>query len=170
MLEHQLIVMRHAKSDWSEDNLPDFDRPLTARGIKAAKLMGQWLSKQQYNMDRIVCSPALRAKQTCQWVLQELNVSRKNILWEPAIYEASLRDLLSVVDQYSQGVHKLFLIGHNPGLDQLIGHLSKDPLPLSHAGKLMTTGAVAVLNYGTGPISTQSHHASLKHLIRPKEL
>jgi phosphohistidine phosphatase len=99
-----------------------------------------------------------------------LSVSQKNILWESAIYEASLRDLLSVVDQYSQGIHTLFLIGHNPGLDQLTDHLSKDPLPLSHAGKLMTTGAVAVLNYGAGPISTQSHHANLKHLIRPKEL
>lgn len=45
MLEHQLIVMRHAKSDWSEGNLPDFDRPLTARGIKAAKLMGKMAVK-----------------------------------------------------------------------------------------------------------------------------
>jgi len=170
MQEHKLVIMRHAKSDWSEENRSDFDRPLTSRGIKAAKSMGKWLTAHQFHMDRVVCSPALRAKQTCQLVLKELGVSPNNILWEAGIYEASLNDLLSLIRQYRQDTHTLFIIGHNPSLDQLLCYLSKDSPPVNSLGKLLTTGAVAVLNYDTEAITTKPAQARLQHLIRPKEL
>ncbi len=102
MQKYRLIIMRHAKSDWSEENKPDFDRPLTARGRKSAKRMGEWLRHNQYRIDRVVCSPALRAKQTCQLVLKELSVTtRNNVLWETGIYDASLNNLLSIINVHS---------------------------------------------------------------------
>ena len=170
MREHQLIIMRHAKSDWSEENRPDLDRPLTARGEKTAKLMGKWLKHNQYRIDRIICSPALRAKQTCQLVAEELGISQNNVLWETEIYDAPLNNLLSIVNQYSKGAHTLFIIGHNPGLDQLLCYLSRDPPPVNNAGKLLTTAAIAVLDYGNAEITAQPHHAHLQCLIRPNEL
>ena len=170
-MEHQLLIMRHAKSDWSEENKPDFDRPLTSRGRKTAKLMGKWLRHNQYCMDRIICSPALRAKQTCQLVLKELGVTTKNnVLWETGIYDASLNNLLSIINQHSKGAHTLFIIGHNPGLDQLLCNLSRDPPPVNKSGKLLTPAAIAVLDYGNAAITTKPHHAHLQYLIRPKEL
>ncbi|PXW82561.1 phosphohistidine phosphatase SixA [Nitrosomonas sp. Nm84] len=169
MQKHQLIIMRHAKSDWSEGNGSDFERPLTARGKKAAKQMGKWL-KHRYRIDRIICSPALRTKQTCQLVAEQLRLSQNHIRWESAIYDASLNDLVSVIKKYSENIRTLLLIGHNPGLDQLLCYLSRDPPPVTSMGKLLTTAAIAVLDYGDTGITVQPNYACLQCLVRPKEL
>lgn len=169
MQKHQLIIMRHAKSDWSEESCSDFERPLTARGKKTAKQMGKWL-KHQYRIDRIICSPALRAKQTCQLVREQLRLPQNHIRWESGIYDASLNDLISVITKYSADIHTLLLIGHNPGLDQLLCYLSRDPPSINSAGKLLTTAAIAVLDYGDAAITAQSGYACLQCLVRPKEL
>lgn len=170
MQKNQLIIMRHAKSDWSDASRSDFDRPLTARGKKAAKQMGQWLKQKQYRIDRILCSPALRAKQTCQLAAEQLDFAQQRVLWEDRIYEASLNDLITLIDQYGAGAHTLLIVGHNPGLDQLLCHLCDDPPLANDSGKLLTTAATAVLDYGTAPISAKAHQARLQCLIRPKEL
>ena len=171
MQKHQLIIMRHAKSDWSEANTSDFDRPLTARGRKAAKQMGKWLKQKQHGIDRIVCSPALRAKQTCQLVAEQLDMPQDNVLLETRIYDASLSDLIAVIKQYSEGIHTLLLIGHNPGLDQLLCYLSQDPPPVNSTGKLLTTAAIAILDYGNNTgITAKPRCACLQCLIRPNEL
>ncbi len=170
MQEHRLIIMRHAKSDWSEENRSDFDRPLTARGKEAAKLMSKWLKHKQYRIDLIICSPALRTKQTCQLVSQELGIPQNNILWETGIYEASLNNLLALVNQHGEEVQTLLIIGHNPGLDQLLCYLSRDPPSVSSSGKLLTTAAVAILDYGDAAITAKPHQAQLQYLIRPKDL
>lgn len=174
MPKYQLIIMRHAKSDWSEDNRSDFGRPLTSRGIKAARQMGkwlkQWLKHEQYPIDRIICSPALRAKQTCHLVVNALNMPENIVNFEPEIYGASCNDLIALIEQYSKGVHSLLIIGHNPGLDQLLCHLSQNPPPVNDCAKLLTTAAVAILDYGSSVISANAHEAQLRHLIRPREL
>lgn len=170
MQKHQLIIMRHAKSDWREEGTPDFDRPLTARGRKAAMQMGQWLKQQPFRIGQILCSPALRAEQTGQLVLEQLNLPQKSILWESRIYQASLPDLIALIQQHGEGIRTLLVIGHNPGLDQLLCHLSKEPPLLNKSGKLLTTAAVAVLDFGTAPISAKAHQAQLQYLVRPKEL
>ncbi|WP_350113464.1 phosphohistidine phosphatase SixA [Nitrosomonas sp.] len=170
MQKNQLIIMRHAKSDWSDASRSDFDRSLTARGKKAAKQMGQWLKQKQYRIDRILCSPALRAKQTCQLAAEQLDSAQQRVLWEDRIYEASLNDLITLINQYGAGAHTLLIVGHNPGLDQLLCHLCDDPPLANDSGKLLTTAATAVLDYGTAPISAKAHQAHLQCLIRPKEL
>ncbi|PSJ18924.1 phosphohistidine phosphatase SixA [Nitrosomonas supralitoralis] len=170
MPEYQLFIMRHAKSDWSEEGRSDFDRPLTIRGIKAAKQMAKWLKHKQYHIDRIICSPALRAKQTCQLVANTLNLSEKAVRFESGIYDASRYDLTALIKQYSKGIHSLLIIEHNPSLDQLLCYLSREPPPVNNSGKLLTTAALAVLNYGSSAISATSHEAQLRYLIRPKEL
>lgn len=168
--KNQLIIMRHGKSDWSEASRSDFDRPLTARGRKAAKQIGRWLKQKQYRIDRMLCSPALRAKQTCQLAAEQLDFAQQRVLWEHSIYEASLNDLIALIGQYGTGVRTLLIVGHNPGLEQLLCHLCNDPPPVNDSGKLLTTAATAVLDFGTAPISAKAHQAQLQYLIRPKEL
>ncbi len=102
MQKHQLIIMRHAKSDWSEENKPDFDRRLTSCGRKAAKRMGKWLKHNQYRIDRIVCSPALRAKQTCQLVAVELSILQHNIHLETGAYDASLDNPIFIINHIAK--------------------------------------------------------------------
>lgn len=170
MQKHRLIIMRHAKSDWHEEDKPDFDRPLTARGRKSAKQIGRWLKQQQFGINQILCSPALRAKQTGQLVLKQLNLPQKSMLYDSRIYEASLPDLIALIHQYGEGIRTLLIIGHNPGLDQLLCRISKVPPPVNQSGKLLTTAAVAVLDFGSAAISAKAHQAQLQYLVRPKEL
>lgn len=170
MHKQKLLIMRHAKSDWSDENESDFDRPLATRGVKAAELMGNWLKKNQYIPDRVICSPALRTKQTCQLILNTLGIDEHKVFWAEKIYQASLNDLLSIIKQHSTNTHTLLIIGHNPGLDQLVCYLSKKPPRVNASGKLMTTAAVAILDYDNESISTGFQQAHVKHLIRPKEL
>ncbi len=170
MQEHKLLIMRHAKSDWSSERNSDFDRSLAKRGIKTAILMGKWLKENQHVPDRVICSPALRAKQTCQLILKELAISEQDVFWIKDIYDASLNDLLSTISQHSNNTGTLLIIGHNPGLDQLVCHLSKQTPLVNASGKLLTTAALAILGYNSEPISTEPHQAHLQNLIRPREL
>lgn len=169
-MKSRLILMRHAKSDLTGTHCTDFDRPLTARGQKAANKMGIWLKQQSYDFDRIVCSPAVRARQTCQHVLKKLHLSHSRVIWEPAIYEASLETLITLIDHHGQNARTLLMIGHNPGLDQLLCHLSIDPPAVNQSGKLLTTAAIAILEYDHGGITAKPHQARLRYFIRPKEL
>ena len=163
--------MRHAKSDWSDGNLSDFERPLAARGRKAAKRMGKWLKHQHYHVDRIICSPALRTKQTGQCICKQLGLSSDDMILENNLYEASSDDLLAMLQKHAQQTQTLMLIGHNPGLDQLLCYLSKDTPPCDQNGKLMTTAAIAVLGYDDNYNDFFApRQAWLECLVRPREL
>jgi phosphohistidine phosphatase len=167
--KHKLIVMRHAKSDWSAPVASDFDRVLAKRGYKNAPRMGGWLAEQGLIPGLIVSSPAMRARQTAQLVAEKLEIPERDILWEPELYMASLATLLSVINKYVGRTGALMLIGHNPGLDSLVKYLS-DRRPDYHDGKLMTTAAVAVFDFGEGGITTNKQGARLERLVRPKDL
>ena len=162
--------MRHAKSDWNTGVSKDFDRPLNERGKKDAPRMGKWLKNNQYIPERFLSSPARRTLQTSHSLVEAMGMRKKDIIEVANIYEASLDDLCTVIDQYSDGVNSLLIVGHNPGLEELAYHLSKDKLPLTDNGKFLTTAAAVVLNYGKHPISSESSTAKLESVMRPREL
>jgi phosphohistidine phosphatase len=170
MAKHKIILMRHAKSDWLTGAQSDFDRPLARRGRKDAPRMGRWLHKQALYPDRFISSPARRTRETALCVADALEFPRGDIVWEQPLYEASLEDLLAVINNHCTGAKRLLVIAHNPGLDTLLEFLARDQAQLSSTGKLMTTAAVAVLDFGAVPISTNPASAHLEHLVRPREL
>ena len=162
--------MRHAKSDWASGNVSDFDRPLAERGSKDANRMGSWLAEQDLSPDIIIASPAVRAKQTALIVAEHLKKNEHNIIWDDDIYEAALSDLIRVIDRHSAGQSRVLIIGHNPGLDNLLCYLSDNEPELTTSGKLLTTSAVAVLEFEGVQIDTTDHAAQLAVLMRPKQL
>jgi len=170
MPEHRLIIMRHAKSDWNSRARMDFDRPLNARGEKDASRMGKWLKNQQYIPERIISSAARRAQQTSEAVALEIGKSTKDIIQVANIYEASLDDLRIVIEQYSSDIRCLLLVGHNPGLEELSYHLTKDNLPLNKNNNLLTAGAAIVFNFDKHTISSEASTAKFEKIMRPKEL
>lgn len=170
MKNRKLIIMRHAKSDWTTNAGRDFDRPLSKRGNNDAPKMGNWLKKQDLIPDKVLSSPAQRTKQTAYLVAAELGLSEEDIIWDSTIYEASLSDLLTVLDNHTGEADILLLIGHNPSVDSLLEYLSSDVPEENDDGKLMTTAAVAVLDYGEGPIVTEPGSGQLSILIRPREI
>lgn len=117
-----LVVLRHAKAV-PPDGLADVDRPLAGRGRRDAPVAGRWLREHVPGIDAVVCSPALRTVQTWRLVAAELTAPPDARL-EPAIYEASVRDLLDVVWRLPTAESTVLLVGHNPGLTGLVHELT----------------------------------------------
>lgn len=141
----QLLILRHAKSDWS-NKLRDFDRPLAARGLKNAKQMGLWMHQQNLLPDYIISSPAKRTLQTAELVTEPFAINVSEIHLDSNIYEANLRDLLNVLAQIPNASQRVLLVGHNPGFDQLLSHLADIAEVFSGDGRLMTTCTLAYLD------------------------
>ncbi|MFD0941738.1 SixA phosphatase family protein [Pedobacter boryungensis] len=120
----QLLIIRHAKSDWGNANLHDFDRPLNKRGTANAPEMAQRLSNQQIIPQLIVSSPALRAITTAKYFAKAWKISSKDIQQESEIYEANVKALLSVITNFDNELDIIALFGHNPGLTDLANYLS----------------------------------------------
>lgn len=163
----RLILMRHGKSDRSDPEARDFDRPLTDRGRRDVPRMADWLGRQDIRPDLVLSSPARRARDTAELLLRRLRLAPETIVFLDAIYEADRAALLRAVRGHEAGT--LLLVGHNPGLDALLCHLCREPPPRNVAGKLLTTAAIAVLEFN-GAMDLRSGGARLAALARPKEI
>ena len=118
----KLYLMRHAKSDWNGYYVSDFERGLNKRGLHDAPMMGGIL-KEKITPDLIVASPATRAKMTAEAVAEKLGYPSLEIVFEKAIYEASVSDLIEVVRNLPDDADEVLLVGHNPALTELINRL-----------------------------------------------
>ena len=136
MSERTLILLRHAKSDWS-GNDADVDRPLSKRGLREAPLAGRWLAHGVDSIDLAVVSPAKRARNTWELASAELE-SRPPVSIDDRMYAASVSQLLGVVQALPDSADTVLLVGHNPGIEDLVSLLTGDPTP-------MPTSALAVL-------------------------
>jgi phosphohistidine phosphatase len=113
-----LYLLRHAKSDWGNPGLDDHDRPLAARGERAAAVMGVHFAQQQYQPSLVLCSSARRTRQTLEALLPHL-ARYPELVVEEGIYLASCGQLLSRVQELDDGQAGVLLIGHNPGIAEL---------------------------------------------------
>jgi phosphohistidine phosphatase len=111
-----LYIARHAKSSWNDASLSDFDRPLNARGLRDAPFMAERLAELGVSPDRILSSPALRARTTAGHYHKALG---GQLQLDERIYEASLMSLIYLVQEAFETVDTLMIVGHNPGLTAL---------------------------------------------------
>src|SRR5687767_5425472 len=114
-----LYLLRHAKSSWKEPGLQDFDRPLNNRGREAAPLVGRLIRKGKLRIDLLLSSPAVRARQTAALVREAAGLTAE-LLYDERIYEADADALLEVVRQAADSADALMLVGHNPGMEELL--------------------------------------------------
>jgi phosphohistidine phosphatase len=115
----RLTLLRHAKSGWDDPVARDFDRPLNAKGKRAARTIGHYLRDQRLQFDRIAGSPAVRVVETLEDVAAGLGETIAPA-WDKRIYLASGVTLLDVVHDTPNEAESLLLVGHNPGLEDLI--------------------------------------------------
>lgn len=120
----ELIIIRHAKSDWENSSLKDFDRPLNKRGIANAPEMAERLVKRKIYPDLIVSSPALRAITTANYFADAWKIDRNNIKLAPEIYEANKETIFKTITQFNDNYNRIAVFGHNPGLTDLINYLN----------------------------------------------
>ena len=165
-----LLVMRHAKSDWST-GLADHERPLNPRGQMAAARMAEWLVESGYCPDHILSSSAQRTQQTIAAVRAQCDVDDDSVDVDDDLYLASAKTRLdaTALAGVRANPELLLLCGHNPGFDVLVDTLSDGAAPLSASGKLMATAAVAVFDVADwaqlGPES-----CTFVEIARPREL
>ena len=168
----RLAILRHAKSSWDDPGLDDFNRPLNERGWKAAQRLGHELKVRDLRFDLVLSSTAARTRETIDGVQEKFDFAAP-IKFEPQLYLASETVLLEFVRQLDEKLKTPLIVGHNPGLEQLVTGLTRDDasgLRKRVAGKF-PTGALAILELPAkrwaeiGPAD-----GKIVELIFPKEL
>jgi phosphohistidine phosphatase len=114
----KLLLLRHAKSSWDNEDLDDHERPLAKRGAKEAPLIGRLLASGGQKPDTVLCSTAVRARATLTLVLSALDAPPPAIVYDDALYLATPERLLERLGQV-EGSETVMIIGHNPGLHAL---------------------------------------------------
>ena len=160
-----IILIRHAKSDWSIPGLKDIDRPLNGRGYSDAHKIGMLLRNKFTSKKLFISSPAIRAISTALIFAREINYPQENILVHPELYEAEEgayeNIILSMDDEYDV----IFIFGHNPTISEVIGRLSN-----THIGELPTC-SVSVLNFEINRWSkTHTSTSTMEMQLFPKLL
>ena len=165
----ELLILRHAKSAWDTGAERDFDRPLNARGKRDAPRVGQWLREQWLVPDAVLASPARRARQTVKRVCREVDFPLETVVWDESLYEATTGALLAALARVPASSHRLLLVGHNPGLEELLRHLCAT-LPVADDGKLLPTAALARLALPKRWDALAPGCAELVALVRVRDL
>jgi phosphohistidine phosphatase len=168
-----LTLLRHAKSSWDDPVARDFDRPLNARGQKAAVTVGRHMRGERLAFDHVVASPAVRIVETVEQVEAGYG-SELAPAWDRRVYLASASSLLDVVHELPEGAGSALLIGHNPGLEDLILLLIPD-----RAGDLLRdsveekfpTAALAVMTFDVERWdAVKAGGGALVSFTRPRDL
>ncbi len=173
-----LILLRHAKSSWDNPGLSDFKRPLAKRGKKAAPEIGAALTRLGLRPDLILCSGAVRARETLSLVLPELGSQSPPVVYDDALYMALPDGLLTGLhkikpDHKGKSPKCVMMVGHNPGLEELalrlVGDGPDDELAL--LSEKFPTASAAVIAFDADTwADVEPGMGRLNHFLTPKRL
>ena len=158
-----LYLLRHAKSSWDDASQRDFGRPLSNRGRQAAALIGEFVQEKGIDFDLVLVSTAVRTLETIE-LIRERAKFRGEVRYDERIYDATVSQLLDVISQVDSDRESVLLVGHNPGIEELLALLTGDQQHVTTANfakiKLdATKWSASLANKGT-----------LEWLVRPKEM
>ena len=158
-----LFLLRHAKSSWKDDSLPDFKRPLKRRGGRAATTVGKYLKTKIEAPELVLCSTAVRARDTVDLLIKATKWTTE-VRYDQRIYDASGMRLAEVISQIDNDRKTAMLIGHNPGLEELL-------LLLTSATETLPTATVAKVTLKTTKWSNAiDKRATVEWFIRPRDI
>jgi phosphohistidine phosphatase len=169
----RLTLLRHAKSGDDGMALRDFDRPLNAKGRRAARAIGRHMRDASLRFDAVLASPATRVAET----LQEIESGYGGGLaarWERRIYLATAEELLDIIHAAPAEAESILLVGHNPGLEQLVLMLvpqSRDGEARGQVEIKYPTASLAELTFGVDRWEDVAEGAGdLVRFVRPRDL
>jgi phosphohistidine phosphatase len=158
-----LYLLRHAKSSWKDASLADFERPLKDRGRVAAEAMGRFLASKKAHLSMLISSPSIRTRQTVELVLRETSLGAEP-QFDQRIYEASLSILVQVVSEIPDDNKAAMLVGHNPGMEELLAFLTRE-------SRHMPTCALARISLdSSGWKEVGRSSGKLEWFVTPKDL
>lgn len=168
-----LGLFRHAKSDWNDARLRDFDRPLNERGRKGAALMGVHIRDYGTRWSRVIASPAARVTQTIE-IAGDAAGESPPVIWDRRVYLASSVILMELLREQEGDPPSIIMVGHNPGLEDLIFDLVPDDgsSPLREIVEVkFPTAAFAVMELDIDRWQDiREGCARLVHLMRPRDI
>jgi phosphohistidine phosphatase len=168
----QLVLFRHAKSAWPD--VPDHERPLASRGIRAAPVMGRWLRDAGLVPDLVLCSTARRARETWHFARAGL-AARPPVSFEDRLYAQDATELLALIREVPPATGTLLLVGHNPAIEDLALMLAAGP-DATNRGDLerirakFPTAAIAVLEPAGTWHELAPGQARLTGFVTPRDL
>jgi phosphohistidine phosphatase len=166
-----LHLLRHAKSDRDNPRLKDHERPLAKRGVKSAQLIAGHMAKTGFHVDRVICSTAVRTRETYELVAPSL--AGAAVTYSNDVYLADPKTLLDLVRHLPTSTASVLLIGHNPGFHILATDLAQDAdseEELEAVREKYPTGALCSLKFDTD--SWREIGPGIGHLtafIRPRD-
>ena len=134
-----LLLVRHAKSDWSDDGLSDFDRPLSERGRRDAPQMAAFLLGRGTVPELIVSSPAKRAYATARIFAERFEIPENDISVREELYEASAKTVREVIASLPEHVERAAVFAHNPALTYVVQQFADEYF------ENLTTAGVAII-------------------------
>lgn len=168
----RLMLLRHAKSDWSAPGTRDHDRTLNPRGREAAPKMGAYMARHALVPDLIIASTATRVVETLDLLLPAFAKAPK-VVSERRIYEATPERLMEVIKDTPQAAHSILLIGHNPGLGELASSLVAvgDEDARQRLVEKFPTAALAVIDFAVDDWKkVHAHGGRLDRFVVPRTL
>ena len=118
----KLIIIRHCKSSWSDLSLNDFDRPLNNRGVQDGNLMSKELSKKIDNVDLLISSSSKRTRLTADFFIESIKINKISFIDD--LYHSSSENIINKLKKISNTYESIMVIGHNPGLTNLVNKLT----------------------------------------------
>ncbi len=163
-----LYIMRHAKSDWSGPQISDFDRPINKRGTRNAIRIGGWMNENNHTPQKIISSPALRAKETIELVAEQISkFNLEDLTYEDELYLAGFTQLIEFINTYKDKVKSLMLVGHNPGIENLVNYLCDRS---GDKETIVTTANLFIFKFSSDSFNTAVDIIELVEAIKPREL
>ena len=168
-----LGLFRHAKSDWHDPRARDFDRPLNLRGERGAALVGRHIFDHDVKWDKVIASPAVRVAETIELAAKATGRPIA-VNWDRRIYLASSATLLDLLREQKDDPGPVLMVGHNPGLEDVIFDLVPDDgtSPLRDVVEVkFPTASFAVLELDIERWDELNERCGkLVHLTRPRDL
>ena len=167
-----LYLLRHAKSSWDDSSLADHERPLAARGRKAAPRIAVWLRTCARRPEMVICSSAARARETWDLVARELQPAPEVDI-RRTVYDAGPAQVIAIARGAPARVGTLMLVGHNPAMEEAAALLAGDgdAQALASMHSKYPTAAVAELTFDVDTWDDLGRDAGyLARFVRPKDL
>lgn len=167
-----LFLLRHAKSNWDDPALEDWQRPLSKRGRAACELLARYMQDHGARPDLVLCSTAVRTRETCARLIESWPDSPR-VSFDADLYLADTGYLLTAIHQVDDSNQSLMLIGHNPGLESLVALLAGHGAAASRhpSAEKFPTAALATLSFAAGTWrGVQPRAGTLVSLVTPRSL
>jgi phosphohistidine phosphatase len=164
----RLFLLRHAKSSWNDPAVPDHDRPLAPRGLRASTILARHLQAERISPDLILCSSSRRTRQTLDGIANSIGHAEVRI--EHELYAASHAELMTGLRDLNEGVGSVMLIGHDPAIQEVALELAREGPGVDRMRRKFPTAALATLTFSGAWRDLAPDGAELVAFVTPKDL